>query len=323
MKKLILKRLILLLHALIAALSCTLPLYGMYSKTYDAYSKLTLWEPLNVLTKNQNVHTLKPMQPLEKSLDTQILHQMRASKAHAYNMGRPLFSIIPTFCSHIDVLNQIFLHCTPGDTNETNTVENNSQTQASSLKNTIKIAMRLSTTCKSLNTLLTFKKIAEICSYYDPVDKDEVLQGIVRSMHAHTYSTTRLPALIMIHASIKHTPIKTHYCEDNLLENAVLNNDKQMIQILLERGADSNAKSDLGQLFCYAGTVKIAKLFFLHHADIHANISSIHPTYGPYYPNVLWEVVHQKYPSALMHFYITHGVSVKKIEAFKQKLQRR
>lgn len=289
------KKLILLLHVYIVALFCITPLYSMHWNAYASRKELP--DPLSQTTENKNVRPLAPKQPEEpfdRIVENQILYETHASQAYAYNANRLLFSNV---FFNVDILNQICIHYGP------------------LLNDAIQGAMVLRITCKELNKILTCEKITEMCNQYDQTEKNiflEDLKNIVKSMHPHNYTTKRIPALILLHANAKTTFTKTNYCEDELLQNAVLNDDEQTIQILLENGANPNAKSYLGQLFCYAGTVKIAEIFFNHGANIHATISSIKPEYFSYYPNVLWEILQKKYPSELMAFYLACGVDAKK-----------
>lgn len=284
-----------------------------------AFLSITSLVSMNCNTHIVGAHSKAFLSIATESLDTlsqdQINDTIQASENYAFNENQPLVCVMSTFFSDIDVLTQpsLLLYCKPEKPKKMIVNDNGKKIkkQIKSLlpQNTIEVALRLSITCKHLRELLTAKKIPQICSYYDPIMQNAILRDIIKSMHVRNYKTKRLPALIAIDAGAKNSRVKTNYCEDVWLENAVLNHDMYMVQKLLENGANPNAKSNLGQLFCYAGTVKVAEIFFKHGAEIDAAISSQVPEYGPYYPNVLWEVVHNKYPAELMEFYLARDVN--------------
>lgn len=248
------------------------------------------WEPLSRITENKNVHPLNQKQHASVTYENPI----RYTIAHTHNWQNAFLRTLVSF-PVADAIHHILLYC-----------QSQHDNQSKALENDIKTCMALSITCKHLHALFDAQRIGTICQWYHPECKDKVLHDIVKSMYAHNYQTKRLPLLIVIHAGAKNMCIKTSCCEDEILDNAVLHNDAEMIELLFEHGANPNAKYNLRPLFYYAGTVEIAEMFFKNGCKICTKCNKL-------CPNVLWNVIRKKYPSELMAFYIEHGVNAKKI----------
>jgi len=226
-----------------------------------------------------------------------IIHKEQALQAEEYNQSNPLF-LLPQ-----EMLNQIFSSCpTPA--------------QAQSLEKTIKTFMKLSATCKSFNKLLTFETIGNFCTNYAQNDKDQTLQNITQYMNNYTYKAKRLPALIVSCAGATLKPkheldplfeiaiIKPKGDLDFLFEIAIRHADAQLLKALFK----NHALVDLGRSFFDAKTIEMVQIFIDNKVNLHVtdNYSKT---------NVLWYILEDQYPSAIMELYLKHHVDAKKLRS--------
>lgn len=278
----------------------TSPMHPMNFDYYKYKAPIHSEEPLSKETKNKNVRPLIPKETICSIPHDQTDYELQVLDAELYNLNNPLLSIIPT-AFDCDVMVQILLHSYPNNDAHITNIKKRIKATSALLKNIIKDAMRLRSACKDLNRFITVQKIGNMCSHYDPLYKDKVLFDIAKSMHARNYETKRVPALINIHAGADAL-VQTEWCDDILLQNAVLHDDEQMIKILFKNKANPNARCHGEPLFYHIKTVNIAQMFVTRNCKIDAK-------YNQFCPNVLWRTMHQKYPSELLSFYLMYEVN--------------
>lgn len=158
-------------------------------------------------------------------------------------------------------------------------------------------ALRL--TCKTLNNLLTFKRIGNICTNNDQKRKNETFDYWIYHLPCQKYSFN------------KYLSILTLFCADVddknkggvfLLKYAVQRNKKQLVEILFQNEVSPNIRNKQQvPLLMFAETVEMVELFLKYGANVHAIDHVLNC-------NVLSVTLYPKYPFKLMEFYLKNGV---------------
>ncbi len=217
-------------------------------------------------------------------LDTE-QNLLESKKAEEHNENNCLLISLPP-----EKLIEIFSHCSVGGNNQIQSLEAN-----------IKRFMKLNTTCKHFNKLLTFKEIGAFCKNYDLKTKNETLKKLMRTINDPNYKTKRLPALALICANADANT----RTDATLLNSAVIYKDTQAVAILFEHHADPNIKDCVGDpLFFRAKTIEIVRLLIAQGINIHA------PGKMTSTPNVLWKAIGTSHPSEIMALYLEKAVDV-------------
>jgi len=256
----------------------------------------------------------KKIQKIEQSFSPEEYKQC-ALHAAAYNQSNPLL-VLPK-----ELLIHIFSYCETQDHEKT-------------LEYSIKNFMKLSTTCKCFNTLLTFNMLGQLCKDYAPTDKTETLQRLIETTTSLNYKVKRLPALILVCAGAAINTDTYYYRFQNqqhywfqkeisnsdfLLQKAVAKNDIQMITTLFNHHASPDVLLDegLGPLFFHIKTRAIAELFI--NQDVNAQITEYYFTRGlndsnvthiPEYTSkitIFKQIIEDDYPSELLALYFKHN----------------
>jgi len=162
-----------------------------------------LTHTLNALWMSAMLLCTFPINGMEKPCDEQEQWKQSALTIEEYNDHICLLTILPK-----ETLIEIFSHCFVEE--ELDWIESRYEYNARSLRNNIKDFMKLSTTCKSFNSVLTFDTIGNLCKNYhkngtckkhDQNVKSNALWDLIPSIDYTNYETKRLPTLILISAS--------------------------------------------------------------------------------------------------------------------------
>lgn len=190
---------------------------------------------------------------------------------------------------------EIFPHCLAQDVD-----------QVASLENSIKNFMKLRATCKKYNTLLTFEIIGGFCKKYAPSDKNSLLYFLLNSWEKGWAKTPYLPASILICAGAN---ANTATDSISLLEEAVHNNNAQLVTLLFKHNVDPNTKNPHNNcpVLCRVKTIEIAQMFIDNGVDIHAT-SHFNPS------NVLWYTIGDGHSLDLITFYLKHHVDANQLD---------
>lgn len=209
---------------------------------------------------------------------------LAAQKAEQHNENNGLTSLPP------EILIGIFSYCLASN-----------HDKVKSLEASIERFMKLSTTCKNFNRLLTFKTIGSFCKNYSPKIKNQALKKLMRTTNYLNYKTKRPPLCALIYAD---ADANTKAALGTLLEKAVIYNDTQMVAILFEHHADPNIEDVIGYpLFFQAKTIEIAQLFIAKGINIQETSPFSAPT-------ILWKTIEKEYPSELMALYLEKKANV-------------
>jgi hypothetical protein len=177
--------------------------------------------------------------------------------------------------------------------------------QVKSLETSMKIYMKLRSTCKTFNRLLTDEKMGHLCKNYAQNYKNKALKNLLRNMYDN-YKAKRLPALILVYA---HADPNITYLGDPLLKRAVYEDDIRLIEILFKHHADPNIKNHIAPVFFYVKTVDTAKIFIDYGVNIQATKDFDDD-------NVLWHIINEEeYSSQLLAFYLNYGIDTKKLNS--------
>lgn len=229
-----------------------------------------------------------------------------ASQAEEYNEHYCQLTSLPP-----EKLIQILSHCLV-----------QTEDQLKSFEDSVETFIRLNSTCKIFNRLLTLEEISDFFKNYTQIDKDTILQNFIETMGPRNYyspnrildnyTIKRIPALLLVYAGA-NVNIKvgsdSSGTPSSLLHVAVMHDDAQFVATLFKYHADSQATDGIEEpIFWLAKTVEIAQLFIGNGVDLHAvNSTLINPD-----PNVLWHIIDNEiYPSELMALYLKNHVNAK------------
>jgi len=164
----------------------------------------------------------------------------------------------------------------------------------------IKNLRLLRLTCKTLNNLLTFKRIGNICTNYDKKRKNETFDYLSDQVYGRSfYSFDKYVASLILFCAEVDEKNKRGAL---LLKDAVWSNNKQFVEILFQNKVSPNIRNDEHvPLFMFAQTVEMAEMFLKYGG----NMNAIDPVINC---NVLSVVLYPKYPFELMKFYLKNGV---------------
>jgi hypothetical protein len=177
------------------------------------------------------------------------------------------------------------------------------------LKQYIKSLMQLRMVCNGFKTHFNAKSIGQLCAYYTQYDKDRLLQHLIKNIpdkalscehFKERYAMSRFPAMILAHSGADVNSTDT--CDSYLLEEAVLQNDIELVKLLLTYNVNLNREHYGLPLFFKANTIEMAKLFINNNANIHTVNEG---------KNILWHLVLHNYPSKFMRLYLKHKVDAK------------
>jgi hypothetical protein len=128
----------------------------------------------------------------------------------------------------------------------------------------MKALVSLSGTNRYFNSFLNTSTIADLCKNYDQDIKDKTLQSIIDTVQHFKYRSKRVPLYILIYAGANPNTTRSYSSECVLLD-AILENDDQLVNLLLEHGADPNAKIALetSWIFFYAKKKEIAHMLII------------------------------------------------------------
>lgn len=151
-----------------------------------------------------------------------------------------------------------------------------------------------------------FSASEEEPSYQDKEDKekDELLATVITTIEPEKDSNKLLNIIVrLLHAGANPNMVLTY---ESLLHKALRRNAELLVRVLLEHKADYKHEHCLiGPIFFDAPTPKVAKLFIDKGVDVNrVNANDC---------NVLWHVIDSQFPSALVHFYLKHGVNANHI----------
>lgn len=177
--------------------------------------------------------------------------------------------------------------------------------ETQSLKNSIKILMKLSTLCKDFNHIWTFEKIGNLCKKYSDDDKTEVAEYMVCFGYREKLC---MPISILICAGLD---VDLEFHPYPLLELfACRTNDVQLVELLFKHKANPNIKCKTKDdpVFFGITTVEMAQLFVDNGVDLQAISDNFRA------PNILWKTIQgDYYSSELMKFYLDHHADVAKL----------
>ncbi|BDC35114.1 hypothetical protein Noda2021_10720 [Candidatus Dependentiae bacterium Noda2021] len=129
-------------------------------------------------------------------------------------------------------------------------------------------------------------------------EKNYLLATILDKVGNEDYPNIRGAVACLISAGASVNQLG-HVAKDNALERAVLAQDKQMVELLLQHNADPNQNLGYGPTFFSAKKLSMAELFCQYGAAFHER------------PDVLHHVVSTPdYKPELLTFYLKHGVDV-------------
>jgi len=155
-------------------------------------------------------------------------------------------------------------------------------------------------TCKTLNNLLTFKRIGNICTNYDKKRKNETFDYLSDQVYGRSfYSFDKYVASLILFCAEVDEKNKRGAL---LLRDAVRSNNKQFVEILFQNKVSPNIRNDEHvPLFMFAQTVEMAEMFFKYGG----NVNAIDPVINC---NVLSVILYPKYSLKLMKFYLKNRV---------------
>ena len=171
--------------------------------------------------------------------------------------------------------------------------------EAQHLTAAIKNVLSLSSTCKDCNIFLSPDRVGKAFEYYSKVEKNAVMEKLLRRMHNLNYGYKRRKLEILIYAGADHNAYKDH----SLFLRAIEQDDRDMITLLFSKKADPNSISDGVPDFFHVRNIETANMFITKKDfNVHAA--------GLKLPNVLWHLV-LHYPSfELVKFYLSHNVKI-------------
>ena len=173
--------------------------------------------------------------------------------------------------------------------------------QTNPLKDGIKTALTLRSTCKHFYTL-PLEYFGEAYRHHDKTEKNKVMKELLWNMGEHNYWNVRNGALLLIYAGADNNADELF----PLLRRAIYKNDTDMITILFKSGANPNQKILRNPNFYDIKTIDIAKIFTVNKVDWNTEGS-------PQNPNVLWYNIFCYPSSKLIEFYLNHHVDAKKV----------
>jgi hypothetical protein len=173
------------------------------------------------------------------------------------------------------------------------------------LKEIIKPALLLSTTCKAFNAAFKTGELLMIignaCKSYTLKEKNNAMQMLLQSMNDINYWNKQHAALLLTYAGAENNAYR-----DSLLQKAVHHQDKQMLTTLFNNNANPNQQdSDIEEpIFFQAKKIDIIQIFIDQPKfNLHEQKEST--------PNVLWACLTYHRSPKLIKFLIEQNVNVK------------
>lgn len=178
------------------------------------------------------------------------------------------------------------------------------------LSDKIVMLMKLSTTCRYFNQLLTFEKMGEFCKSYDQSTKYCALahvltkgryfstNEVVGPTGSLKYEVKRLPVLILLCAGVDITK----QLDDPMFITAFGKKDLQLVEMMFKNYPNQKLKKEkLGPMFRWVSTVEMAQLF-------------VDNDCFDYDINYLLRMIRSRYPLDLMEFCVKHGMCPRKLD---------
>ena len=165
------------------------------------------------------------------------------------------------------------------------------------LKDIIKPALLLSTTCKRFNV----EQLGKACKNYSFEEKNKTMEMLLKSMNDFNYHNKRQAALLLTYAGAKNDAYKY----SPLLTKAAQRSDEQMIIALFENNTSPNQKY-FNKSACFdINNVNIAQIFVKYGASLNTQDYWL-------FPNILFASLSYNYSPELIEFYINNKVDVTK-----------
>jgi hypothetical protein len=176
-----------------------------------------------------------------------------------------------------------------------------------SLKEIIRPALLLKTTCKNFNLNQLPITIGKVCKCYPIEEKNTVMKLLLEQTNSLNYDSKRNALLLLAYAGANNNAYKHH----PLLLQAIDYNDPQMIAVLFENGTKPDQKkysqilSQSTPIFFDIRTVSIAKMFAEKGLNLNSQSDNLEK------PNVLSACIIGGRSLELFKFYLDHNVDAK------------